>query len=108
MERDPEWRVAVERVRAAFGRADADALGALLRGTRASSLPALPGAAHRLLVIQGLERAERCAAAGRLDLSRVEFEHAVARAEEPASRSGGGVSSAPPGGRSTERLEVEE
>ena len=72
----------VERIEEEFERGGADSLAVLLRDARRSRLPPIPDPACRLLVIQGLERAERCAGAGHLALARSEFERAVARVEE--------------------------
>lgn len=82
MDREPDWNGMIARIDEAFERGDAERLGPLLRQARRSCLPPIPDSARRLLVIQGLERAERCAAAGRPSLARVEFARAVARAGE--------------------------
>ena len=42
-------------------------------------LPLIAEAERRLLVIQGLERAERCAQAGNVAVAHEEFRRAVAR-----------------------------
>ena len=78
----PGWQRSVERIEEEFERGDADSLAVLLRDARRSRLPPIPDPACRLLVIQGLERAERCAGAGHLALARTEFERAIARIEE--------------------------
>jgi hypothetical protein len=88
MEGNEGWSRSVERIEEAFERGEAEVLAALLRGARRSRLPPIPDAARRLLVIQGLERAERCAAAGHLALARTEFARAVARAAAPGEEAG--------------------
>lgn len=82
MDGEADWQSSVERIEEEFERGDADSLAVLLRDARRSRLPAIPDPARRLLVIQGLERAERCAEAGYLALARIEFARAVARIEE--------------------------
>jgi hypothetical protein len=85
MDGDLGWRSSVERIEEEFERGDADSLAVLFRDARRSRLPPIPDAACRLLVIQGLERAERCAEAGYLALARTEFTRVVARVEEARS-----------------------
>lgn len=98
MDGEPGWRSSVERIQKEFERGDADSLGVLLRDARRSRLPPIPDPACRLLVIQGLERAERCAEAGYLALARTEFTRAVARVEE--ARSSDDAASGSPAGAS--------
>lgn len=87
-----DWNGSAERIEEAFERDDADLLRALISDARRSRLPPIPDAANRLLVIQGLERAERCVEAGYLALARTEFSRAAARLDDTraaAPRDGG-------------------
>lgn len=97
---EPGWRSSVKRIEEMLERGDADSLSVHLRDARRSRLPPIPDAARRLLVIQGLERAERCAEAGYLALARTEFARAAARVDEARSPGDGGLPS--PAGASDE------
>jgi hypothetical protein len=87
-----DWNGSAERIEEAFGRDDTALLRALIRDARRSGLPPIPNPEHRLLVIQGLERAERCVEAGYLALAHAEFRRAAARLDDTraaAPRDGG-------------------
>ena len=79
MEHEVGWDSAIEQVENAFARGEANLLGPLLRDLRRSRLPPIPEAERRLLVVHGLERAERCALSGDMGTAYVEFQCVVAR-----------------------------
>lgn len=83
----------MEEMEEAFERGETERLSVLLRDLRLSRLPPIPDAARRLLVIQGLERAERCVQAGYLALARTELGRAVERVEEARPPGGAGACS---------------
>jgi hypothetical protein len=74
------WEESVAGIEAGFAAGDGGALRPLLREARAAALPEVPDPARRLLVLHGLERAERCVEAGEMEVARGEFRRAVERA----------------------------